>query len=204
LKQHSSRDFLKHCDELSIHLGRVLLITIFVVLGKVVLGVSHLVRIHEVCPERVLLVLDEGILELELGLTVLCNFVDRLLKTFRESTGNMFGVKNLEVCGHASRDRLEVAVIAATMTWRWSLSTLAPPISHVQSFSSHSRQTFDLILTSDETGHRIIRGSPITLIGFPSCNAKQHKDMGCRALTTSMVTLAGGLDTQQVYGEDLG
>jgi hypothetical protein len=126
------------------HLGRVLLISIFVVLGKVVIGVSHLVRIHEVCPECVLLVLDTSILELELGLTVLCNFVDRLLRKFRESTVDMFGVKNLEVCGHAARDRLEVGVIAAKMTWTWSLSTLAPSISHVQSFSSHSRQTFDL------------------------------------------------------------
>ncbi len=80
-------------DELPIHLGCVLLITVFVSLGKIILGVAHLFRIHEVCPERVLLVLDAGILELELGLGVLkflCNFVDRLLREFRE------------VCGHAA------------------------------------------------------------------------------------------------------
>ncbi len=53
---------MKQRDELSIHLGRVLLITIFVDLGKIVLGVDHLFRIHEVCPECVLLVLDAGIL----------------------------------------------------------------------------------------------------------------------------------------------
>jgi hypothetical protein len=85
---------VKQRDELSIHLGRVLLITIFVGLGKIVLGVVHLSGIHEVCPERVLLVLDAGILEFKLGLTVLkflCNFVNRLLREFRE------------VCGHAAR-----------------------------------------------------------------------------------------------------
>ena len=85
---------MKQRDELSIHLCRVLLITIFVGLGKIVLGVAHLSGIHEVCPERVLLVLDAGILEFELGLTVLkflCNFVNRLLREFRE------------VCGHTVR-----------------------------------------------------------------------------------------------------
>ena len=44
----SPHPFVKQRDELSIHLGRVLLITIPVGLGKIALGVAHL--LHEVDP----------------------------------------------------------------------------------------------------------------------------------------------------------
>ena len=76
------------------------------VLGKITLGVTHLLTIHKVCPERVLLdtgilvldfFLDTDVLVLELSLVVLkfsWNFVDSLLRTLGE------------VCRHVSHPQI--------------------------------------------------------------------------------------------------
>ncbi len=105
-------------DELSIHLSPLFFITILVGLGKIVLGVGCLLRIHEVCPERVLLVLDAGILELELGLAVLkfiCNFVDPFLeRTWRSQytrTPNTMQLDGSRAIGTASWEGHRVQIL---------------------------------------------------------------------------------------------
>ena len=94
-------------------------------LGKFVLGVAHLLRI-EGCPERVLLVLEAGVLELEFSFSLFqfsMNFLDPYL-------GELGEVSTTHCCS-------KLAVIVATVTWRWSVSTLAPSMIQVQPFPSH-------------------------------------------------------------------
>jgi hypothetical protein len=152
---------VKQCDELSIHLGRVFLITILVVLVKIVLGVVHLLRIHEVCPECVVLVLDVDILELELVLTVLqfiCNFVDPFLREFGE------------VCRHVIRSSFRG-------DRHHRDSDLEMVTDNVNVFEDVNVIRLNLSIEWCET--------------LRSPNVKQHKDMGCRVLTTEMITLSG-------------
>ena len=110
-----------------------------------------------------------------------------------------------EVCWHPPVAGLEVAVVAATMTWRWSLSALAPSISHPQSFSSHSRQTLALkakvlrLAIKCEARH----WSPWQGSHLVTRSSTRVWDAGL--ITTEMVTLAGSRhSTRVVYGDDLG
>jgi hypothetical protein len=167
---------VKQCDELSIHLGRVFLITILVVLVKIVLGVVHLLRIHEVCPECVLLVLDVDILELELGLTVLqfiCNFVDPFLREFGE------------VCRHVIRS-----------SFRGDRHRRDSDLEMVTDNVNVFDKPCPILFISQSTTV-VLESLPVLNLSIEWCetlrspNVKQHKDMGCRVLTTEMITLPG-------------
>ena len=121
----------------------------------------NILRIHEVCPELVFLVLDTVILELELDLTVLefiCNFVDPTHSLeYLEKSVDMTRVRHrrdsdLEmVTEHVSAFDKPCPIFFITQSTNVGLENLPmPSISHVQSFTNVGLENLSMLSLSIE------------------------------------------------------